>query len=79
MGICISQPTTLALAPNLHLLALAPNLYLPALAPNLYLLALVPNLYLPALAPNLYLPAQPGMSLHIPTSSPQFVFTGPGL
>ena len=65
-------------------LALAPNWYLPALAPNLYFLALAPNLYLPALtqfvfSPNLYLPAQPGLSLHIPTLSPQFVFTGPGL
>ena len=68
-----------ALAPNLYLPALAPNLYLPTLAPNLYLPALAPNLYLPALAPNLYLPAQPGLSLHIPTLSPQFLFTGPGL
>ena len=66
-------------APNLHLPALAPNLCLPALAPNLYLSALAPNLYLPALAPNLYLTAQPSLSLHIPTLSPQFVFTGPGL
>ena len=29
--------------------------------------------------PNLHLPAQPGLSLHIPTLSTQFVFTGPGL
>ena len=64
------RPRSPALAPNLYLLALAPNLYLPALAPNFYLLAL---------APNLYLPAQPGLSLHIPILSPQFVFTGPGL
>ena len=32
-----------------------------------------------AFTPNSYLPAQPGLSLHIPTLSPQFVFTGPGL
>ena len=51
----------------------------PASAPNLYLLALAPSFYLTALTPNLYLPAQPGLSLHIPTLSPQFVFTGPGL
>ena len=31
------------------------------------------------LTPNLYLPAQPRLSLHILTLSPQFVFTGPGL
>ena len=79
-----------ALAPNLYLPALAPNLYLPDLAPNLYLPALAPNLYLPALAPNLYLPqfvftpnlylpSQPSLILHIPTLSPQFVFSGPGL
>ena len=29
--------------------------------------------------PNLYYPAQPGLSLHIPTFSFQFVLTGPGL
>ena len=91
-GICISRPPALCLAPGpgpqfvftslgpqLYLPGLATNLYLPALAPNLYLPALAPNLYLPALAPNLYLPAQPGLSLHIPTLSPQFLFTGPGL
>ena len=86
MGICISWPSVLApnlylpvLAPYLYLPALVPNLYLPTLVPNLYLPTLAPNLYLPALAPNLYLPAQPGLSLHIPTLSPQFLFTGPGL
>ena len=31
------------------------------------------------LTPNLYLPAQRGLSLHIPTLSPQFVLTDPGL
>ena len=31
------------------------------------------------LTPNLYSPGQPGLRLHIPTLSPQFVFTGPGL
>ena len=67
-----------ALAPNLYLLALATNLYLPVLAPNFYLLALALNLYLPALTPNLYLQAQLGLSLHMPTLSHQFVFTGPG-
>ena len=71
-------------------LALALNLYLPALAPNLHLTALAPNLYLPTLAANLYLPAWPqifiyrpwsvrSLGLHIPTLSPQFVFTGPEL
>ena len=54
----------------------APNLYLPALAPNLYLPVLVPNLYLPTLARNFYLPT---LVLHIPTLSPQFAFTDPGL
>ena len=52
LGICISRPPALALAPNLYLPTLAPNLYLPAVAPNLHLPALAPNLYLPALAPN---------------------------
>ena len=83
MSICISRPQALCLAPGpgpkFHLPTLAPNLCLPALAPNLYLSAVAPNLYLPALAPNLYLTAQPSLSLHIPTLSPQFVFTGPGL
>ena len=71
-------------------LALALYLYLPALAPKLYLPALAPNLYLPTLAANLYLPAWPqiffyrrwsvrSLGLHIPTLSPQFVFTGPDL
>ena len=82
-GICISRPYALCLAPGSGpwVPALAPNLYLPALAPNLYLPALAPNLYLPqfVLTPNLYLPAQPSLILHIPTLSPQFVFTGPGL
>ena len=84
-GICNSQPRPFVwpsiLAPNLYLPALAPNLYLPALASNLYLPALAPNLYLPqfVFTPNLYLPSQPSLILHIPTLSPQFVFTGPGL
>ena len=34
MGICISRPPALALAPNLYLPALVLNLYLPAVAPN---------------------------------------------
>ena len=79
-----------ALVPNLCLPALAPDLYLPALAPNMYLMALAPNLYLPTLAPNLYLLVLPqificrlrsvrSLSLHMPTLSPQFVFTGSGL
>ena len=29
--------------------------------------------------PNFHLPAQPGLGLHIPTFSFQFVFTGPDL
>ena len=76
--------------PNLFLPALTPNLCLPALAPNLYLTALAPNLYLLTLAPNLYLPALArifihqswsvrGLGLHLPTLTPQFVFTGHGL
>ena len=81
MSICISRPQALCLTPGpkFAFTGVAPNLCLPALAPNLYLSALAPNLYLPALAPNLYLTAQPSLSLHIPTLSPQFVFTGPGL
>ena len=67
-----------------------PNLYLPALAPSMYLTALAPNFYLPTLASNLYLLVLSqifisrlwsvrSLSLHMPTLSPQFVFTGPGL
>ena len=66
-GICISRPPALCLAPSP---GPGPRPRTPALALNLYLLAL---------APNLYLPAQSGLSLHIPTLSPQFVFAGPGL
>ena len=60
--------------------ALAPNLYLTVLAPNLYLPTLAPNLYLPALALNFYTPAlvSPRPGLHVPTLTPQFVFTGHG-
>ena len=43
MGVCISRPPALALAPNLYLLVQAPNLYLPALAPYLHLPALAPK------------------------------------
>ena len=73
MGICISRPPALALAPNLYLPALAPNLCLPALASNLCLPALAPNLCLPALAFNLYLTAlAPNMCL------PNLLFTSSG-
>ena len=60
MGLCISRPLALCLAPDPDLRSrppvLTPNLYLPALAPNLYLQALATSLYHPALAPNLCLP-----------------------
>ena len=59
MGICISRPPALALAPNLYLPALAANLYLPNVALNFYL---------PALVPKMYLPPRPGYC-------PRFVFT----
>ena len=73
-GICISRPPALCLAHGP-----GPQFYLPALAPNLCLPAPAPNLCLPALAPNFYLPALVSLGLHIPTLSPQFVFTGSDL
>ena len=71
----------MALALNLYLPALAPNLHLPALAPNLYLMAL-PQIciYRPWLQIFIYRSWSVwSLGLGIPTLSPQFVFTGPGL
>ena len=72
------------------LLVPRPWLWPPTLAPNLYLTTLSPNLYLRPwpqicfywswLQIFLYRPWSPrSPSLHTPTSSPRFVFTGPGL
>ena len=67
-----------------------PRPWLPTLVPNLYLTALAPNLYLrpwPQICfywswPQIFL-YRPwsvrSLGLHTSTSSPQFVFTGPGL
>ena len=70
LGVCISWSP-----------ALAPNLCLPDLAPNLYLLALAPIcIYQPWLPICIYrywpivLLLSRGLSLHVPTLSPQFVF-----
>ena len=69
-------PPALVLATNLYLPVLVPNFYLPVLTPNSDLPALAPSLYLPALSYNFIIPVR-GLTLHIPTLSPQlaFVFT----
>ena len=72
-GICIFQPPALCLAPG------------PGSGPQFVFTGPGPQFVFTGsdsqfvFTPNLYLPARPGLSLHIPTLPPQFVFTSPGL
>ena len=74
MGISISRPPALSLAPSIdpwpQTSVWAPahdlNLYLPALALTLYLLVLAPNLCFPALAYNFIISPGPEFCIYRP-------------
>ena len=79
-GICISRPPALCLAPDpgpkCVFTGPAPEFVFTGPGPQFGFTSSDPQF---GFTPNLHLPVQPGLSLHIPTLSPLFVFTGPGL